>query len=201
MVLQQDEAGDFAFLLDKGARALGDLSRQRQAGISVRDEDGLRAAANDFVGEQPTLREVTRAWRAQDLVDGQGMAVPDEVHVAQGEQPRVKQRLDAGLSAGTTRAQVEQRLVEFVIGERALVEDGQRADGVADGDLALGQGREAGAAGFDRELLRPQLHRGVALAEDGQLTILAPEVVGKLEQRFDLISHGLGRLKRGGSKT
>ena len=201
MVLQQNETRNLALLLQERAGALGDLPRQRQARIGVGDEDGLRAAADDFIGEQPPLGEVTGAGRAQDLVDRQRMAMADEVHVAQGQQPRVKERFDAGLSPGTPDAHVEQCLLEFVIGERALVEDGQRPHRIAHGNFRLGQRGQGGAAGLDRELLRAQLHGSVAFAEDGKLSILAPDVVRKLEQRFDFISHGLGRLKRGERET
>ena len=105
------------------------------------------------------------------------MSVTDKLDAGQGEQPRVKHRLDRWLASGGVALRRQKRRVDGVVGEVGFVEQCEQRGCAAFGDGCVSERGKVGAAGFDEERIRARAHGGVALTEDCETPVLSAEFV------------------------
>ena len=93
--------------------------------------------------------------------------------------------LDCGSTRGT-----EKRLIDFFVGGVGAIEEIEEWREVAGDEIGVAQGFEIAATGFDEEGVFVEPGRGVAFAEDGELTMGRAEIVGEVEQGLARVLEG-----------
>src|SRR6185312_12995797 len=94
-----DEADDPGVFEMRGMELLdsvADASGERETGVDVVDHAGRDAAADDFVGEEPTGEGLAGLDGAENHIGGDGVRVADELHPGQAEQYGVKGSFNRG---------------------------------------------------------------------------------------------------------
>lgn len=182
MVFQQNDARDGAEFLAKTGDFDVDCLRQAQARIAIRHEDGGGTTADDLIWEKAAGGEFARARRAKDLVHRNRVRVADETDAGQAEQVGVEERLDGRLFRGGIHAAAEEFVLDLLVGEVVAFEHREQWGEAAFHEIVFRKRAEAAAAGFDEEGVVAEPRGGVAFAENGELAILATELMGKVEQ-------------------
>ena len=151
------------------------------AGIGVGNEHGLRAAADDLVGEGTLAGIVFGARRAEDLVHGNRMDMADERNSRQRKKVGVEKPLNGGLGGVLIHAAFQQQPLHIFISPSPL-QEGKKGREAAERQPRFTQGTEAMSARLDEEGLSVDARGGVSLAEDGHAALLAAEVVAETDE-------------------
>src|SRR5262245_56901807 len=109
------------------------------------------------------------------------MRVADEGNSVECQQPRVEERLDAGALCRRIDTRIEQCSFHRLLVEVPSMEKGQELFLIANRQIIRGESAQRTAAGLDPKTSSVQARRGVAFAEDRKRTILAPQIVRKLQ--------------------